>query len=136
MSSSLAMPAALTWHVWCAVAVGGLAGTELRYLLGLLLIEEPGAFPWTTLAVNVSGSLLLGCLTARWTIRPQTPFWLRAGLGPGLLGSFTTFSAVSLALFERIPGPEFFLYLGASVIFGFSAAAAGLALGRRAGGAR
>lgn len=126
-------------RVWLAVAGGGLAGTEARYFLGLAVPDSPSGVPWTTLAVNVLGSLVLGFLTTWWAARPGTPFWLRAGLGPGLLGSFTTFSALALAVNMLAAGgrhPAWLLYLGLSLLLGLAAAAGGLALGRRVGGRR
>jgi CrcB protein len=82
------------WRVWTAVASGGLLGTELRYVLGLLFPDQPGDLPWATLGINILGSFVLAALTTIWIARPQTAFWLRAAIGPGVLGSFTTFSAV------------------------------------------
>ncbi len=120
----------MTAGVWFAVAAGGFLGTEARYLLGLLFPELAGAFPWTTLAVNVAGSLVLGFLTSRWAARPATPRWFEAGLGPGLVGSFTTFSAVTLALATAFPGLLSAGYLGLSLLLGLGAAALGMALGR------
>lgn len=117
------------WAVWAAVAVGAFFGTLSRYGLGLAFPEEQGAFPWTTLFVNVLGGALLGVLTGYVSEAQRTPKWVRAGLGPGLLGSFTTFSAVTLVgATERtllIP------YVGLSLLLGLAAAAAGLAAGRR-----
>lgn len=124
-SSGLRAPA---WQVWTAVAVGGFLGTEARYLLGLFLPDAPGGFPWTTLSINAAGSFALGWFTGRWASAHQGKLWLRAGLGPGLLGSFTTFSAVSLA---AVLEPDLLLpYLAASLLLGLSAAAAGLAAGQ------
>ena len=54
-------------------------------------------FPWSTLLINVAGSFVLGMLVSR--VWPVAPVWLRAGLGAGLLGSFTTFSAVVASVF-------------------------------------
>lgn len=126
------LPERIGWKVWAAVAIGGFGGTETRYLLGVLLPESPGAFPWTTLAINVGGSFLLGLLTALWAAGTHKPRWLQAGLGPGLLGSFTTFSAVSLA---TVVEPALLLpYLGVSLALGPAAAAAGIALGHRTAG--
>jgi CrcB protein len=118
---------------WAAVAVGGFVGAEARYLLGVAFPED-GSIPWTTLAINVAGSLLLGMLTALWTERPGTAFWLRAGLCPGLLASFTTFSAVALAIDQLAAQGRhaaWLLYLGLSVAAGLAAAVAGLYTGRR-----
>lgn len=117
------------WKVWGAVAVGGFAGSEGRYLLGALFPEQVGSFPWTTLTINVVGSFLLGWLTVLWSGGLQGPRWVRAGLGPGLLGSFTTFSAVSLT---AVTEPALLLpYLGCSLVLGLAAAATGIALGKR-----
>lgn len=82
---------------WLSVAVAGFAGTELRYALGLLFPESSTAFPLTTFSINVIGSFALAALTGLWLLRPAAG-WLRAALGPGLLGSFTTFSAVAYAV--------------------------------------
>jgi CrcB protein len=121
------------WQAWLAVAVGGLAGTELRYGLGLTFPESAGAMPWTTLGINVAGSFVLAALTTVWMARPQTAFWLRAGLGPGLLGSFTTFSAVIFSidqLAEAGEHPAWIAYLGLSLLLGLGAAAGGWRTGR------
>lgn len=121
------------WRAWLAVAVGGLAGTELRYGLGLAFPETVGEMPWTTLGINVAGSFVLAALTTVWMARPQTAFWLRAGLGPGLLGSFTTFSAVVFSvdqLARASEHPAWIAYLGLSLLLGLGAAAGGWRTGR------
>lgn len=123
--------------MWLAVAAGAFIGTESRYGLGLLFPETAGEVPATTLGINVMGSFLLGFLTTWWLGRPQTPFWLRAFLGPGVLGSFTTFSAVTMATVELAGAArpaQWLLYLILSLMLGLTAAAAGLGLGRRTGG--
>ena len=121
---------------WLAVAAGGLAGTELRYVLGLVFPELPGSIPWTTLSINVAGSFILAALTTVWMARPRTPFWLRAGLGPGLLGSFTTFSAVVFSLDQLVREGEhgvWTAYLGLSVVLGLAAAGLGWWTGKLVG---
>ena len=72
-----------------AVAVGGALGAVLRYLLGEAFPGTPDGFPWTTFAINVSGSFLLALLIPR--LRAD----LQAFAGPGVLGGFTTLSAYS-----------------------------------------
>jgi CrcB protein len=118
-----------------AVFVGGLIGTGLRLGIDALLPHQaPGSFPWSTLIVNVTGSLALGFLVAR--VWPAAPAWARAGLGAGLLGSFTTFSALIVSLVElsfAFPAVAV-LYLGMSLVLGLGAAWLGLRLGSRAGG--
>ncbi|GER24039.1 hypothetical protein NCCP1664_25340 [Zafaria cholistanensis] len=114
-----------------AVAAGGFAGTLLRYGLGHAVPEA--GFPWTTLGINIAGSLVLGLMTGWGAGRPGIPAWLGAGLGPGLLGSFTTFSAVAVfSASAGVPGTVG-AYLLLSLVLGLSAAAAGLAAGRALG---
>ncbi|WP_311764273.1 CrcB family protein [Arthrobacter ipis] len=127
------------WRVWTAVAAGGLLGTEVRYALGLLFPDQSGELPWATLGINIVGSFTLAALTTIWIARPQTAFWLRAAIGPGVLGSFTTFSAVvfSTDQLTRTGLPVLgLLYLGLSVLLGLAAAAAGWRTGRVLGAPR
>jgi CrcB protein len=112
------------WQALAAVAVGGLAGTGLRLVAGYLIPS-----PIATLVVNVVGSLVLGYLVAR--VWPTASAWLKAGLGPGLLGSFTTFSAVAVILVDLGVTPTGILYLAATLVLGLGAAFAGLRLGAR-----
>jgi CrcB protein len=121
------------WRAWLAVAVGGLIGSELRYGLGLLFPEAADSVPWTTLGINVGGSFILAALTTLWIARPHTSFWLRAGIGPGLLGSFTTFSAVVFAVDRQARDglhSLWMVYLGLSLVLGLGAAAVGWKTGK------
>jgi CrcB protein len=127
------------WRVWTAVAAGGLLGTELRYALGLLFPDRPDDLPWATLGINILGSFVLAALTTVWIARPHTAFWLRAAIGPGVLGSFTTFSAVVFTADQltRAELPSLgMLYLGLSVVLGLAAAAAGWRTGKAIGAFR
>ncbi len=62
----------------------------------MLWPTAPGAFPWTTLTVNVAGCALIGVLmvviTDVWTAHPL----VRPFLGTGVLGGFTTFSTYAV----------------------------------------
>lgn len=118
-----------------AVAAGGLVGTGLRLAVDATLPHGPGELPLGTLLVNVAGALVLGILVAR--VWPIAPDWLRAGLGAGLLGSFTTFSALALATVELADAGQAgiaLLNVALSLVGGLAAAALGLRLGRRPGG--
>ena len=115
-----------------AVVIGGIAGTGLRIGLDALIPHSDAQFPWSTLVINVVGSFVLGLLVAR--VWPSAPAWLRALLGAGLLGSFTTFSAfvVSLVTLTRAGEPLLAAgYLLVSVVAGIATAALGLRTGRR-----
>ena len=80
-------------RVLLAVSAGGAVGACLRWSAQQALPPSDGAFPWSTLFVNVSGSALLAALPALSYVvaRPV----LRAGLGSGVLGGYTTLSATS-----------------------------------------
>ncbi|WP_231515363.1 fluoride efflux transporter FluC [Herbidospora cretacea] len=73
------------------IAAGGVAGSLLRYGLGVLFPSAPG-FPWTTLFINVTGCLLIGVLMVAVTEIWAAPSWVRSLLGVGVLGGYTTFS--------------------------------------------
>lgn len=97
-----------------AVAGGGFCGAALRVGLGLWFPDAPG-FPATTLAINVIGTAALAALTSYWQITHRGPGWLRAGIGTGFLGAFTTFSA--LVLFALGTAPlQSVLYLALSLV--------------------
>lgn len=75
-----------------AVAVGGAVGAALRFTLGELAGDGAG-FPWTTFTINVTGAFLLALLPAFSAVRRSRT--LAVGLGPGVLGGYTTLSATS-----------------------------------------
>lgn len=115
-----------------AVAVGGLVGTGLRLGLDTLLPHSDAAFPVSTLVINTVGSFVLAVLVAR--VWQSAPSWLRAGLGAGVLGSFTTFSAVAVSLVSLTSAGQPWLavlYLALTLALGLGAAVLGLSLGRR-----
>ena len=76
-----------------AVAVGGAVGAAARWGLGSWFPVDGPTFPWTTFAINVTGSVLLALLPA-WGLVRRHPL-LPAALGSGVLGGFTTLSAWS-----------------------------------------
>jgi fluoride exporter len=117
-----------------AVIIGGLVGTGLRLGIDALLPHTDDGFPWSTLVINVIGAFALGALVARfWATAPE---WLRAGLGVGLLGSFTTFSAVAVSFVALADAGEWATavgYLIATMVAGLAAAWTGIAAFRRRG---
>jgi len=122
------------WRPPVAVVVGGGVGTGLRLGLDTLLPHSDQGFPLSTLIINVLGSLLLGLLVSTVWRRASTPSWLKAGLGTGLIGSFTTFSALAVSLVAQSAAGEWMpalLTLVASLLLGLGAAALGLRLGGR-----
>jgi len=115
-----------------AVFAGGVLGTAARVALDTALPHGDTGFPLSTLLINIVGSLALGFLVAgMW---PKVSGTVRALLGPGVLGSFTTFSALAVSLVTLAADGQFLLgaaYLLLSLVFGFGAAAVGLLLGAR-----
>ncbi len=82
----------MTPLVFVAVAFAGGVGAALRYLLDVTIRRRTGErFPWGILVVNVTGALALGILSPL----PADEAW-RWILGTGLLGGYTTFSAVAV----------------------------------------
>ena len=117
---------------YLAVAIGGLVGTGLRLACDLAFPHAAGELPVETLIVNLVGAFALGWLVGGLWTRPTTPMWLKAGLGSGLIGSFTTLSAVMASLIALTGVGESWLaalYLLVSVVGGLGLAAAGLRIG-------
>jgi CrcB protein len=112
--------------------VGGALGTGLRLAADTLVPHGDTGFPLSTLLINVVGTFTLAVLVAR--VWPIAPHWVKAGLGAGLLGSFTTFSALAVSLVALGAASEWMIALGyllASLALGLGAAALGLRLGAR-----
>ena len=111
-----------------SVFVGGILGTTLRAGIDAALPADP--FPLGTLIVNTLGSLALGVLIG--CLPRRAPEWLRSGLGVGLLGSFTTLSAVALSVTTLGVSGEWLIaigYLAATLVLGLTAALLGIRLG-------
>ena len=110
-----------------AVLLGGMLGTGLRLVADLILPHQDSGFPLSTLVVNVGGSFALGVLVS--LVWARVAAWVRAGLGAGLIGSFTTFSAVMVSLVAQASLGSWWLaagYLALSLTLGFAAAVLGL----------
>ena len=114
-----------------AIAVGGAAGSVARWAIGTLSAPD-ATFPWTTLAVNVGGSLLLGVLLGA-SLVATAPAESRLALTVGFCGGFTTFStfsAESLRMIEAGAWGRAAAYVSLSVVLSIAAMATGIALGR------
>lgn len=117
---------------YLAVFAGGLVGTGLRLAADVALPHADDGLPWSTLIVNLVGTFALGWLAGGLWTRPSTPTWLKAGVGSGVIGSFTTLSAVMGAI--TILGREgettlAIVYLAISLVAGLSLAVGGLKIG-------
>jgi fluoride exporter len=118
------------------VAAGGVLGVAARELLLLPFSTDPAApdslvLPIATMGVNVAGSFALGLVVG--VLADRHPL-LRAFLGTGVLGGFTTYSAFavqSVVLLAAAPAAGVALAT-VSVVLGLAAAALGLRLTRLA----
>ena len=93
--------------IWLAVALGGAFGSVLRYSAGRLAINYFG--PTTvmaTFAINVSGSFALGFFYALTAERTPLPVEIRALIGIGLIGGYTTFSTFSFETINLLESGE------------------------------
>ena len=147
----------LTWRLLLAVFIGTALGSLLRWGASeLLLLSGIGGAALATTAVNLLGSFCLGALLETLTRRqPHTPAarlrLLQRGLGTGLLGGFTTYSAFALgttapALSALLGGrlatvPEAAVSFGwaltgvfVTIVGGVAAAACGIGLAARLSG--
>ena len=94
------------------IALGGAAGSVLRYLLGGRAQHfAPHGFPLGTLFVNVVGCFLVGILVRQF-MNIQTHNYLRALLVVGFCGGFTTFSTFSMETVGLIEGGEYSRAMG------------------------
>jgi len=113
------------------IAFAGAAGALCRYGLGVAIGVR--SFPWTTLGINLTGSLLLGFIVAfsterGWSSTTTLPITI------GFLGAYTTFSTFSYEAFKMIDNDRAaaaMAYIVASVFGGVLLAAAGYAAARR-----
>jgi CrcB protein len=93
--------------IFLLIAVGGAAGSLLRYLIGGAVQRmSAGGFPIGTMFVNVSGCFLIGILLRQFLNMQVSPE-LRALLIVGFCGGFTTFSTFSAETLGLIEGGEY-----------------------------
>ncbi len=119
------------------VAIGGAAGATARFALDSWVSQRTGGeFPWGTLVINLSGSLLLGLLFALTVERGIFPAAVRGPLMIGFVGAYTTFSTLMLEswrLWEDGAAPLALANILGSMLLGIVAVVAGLAIGRALG---
>jgi len=117
-----------------AVFFGGALGTLARYLLAAHHPAGPGAFPWITLLVNLSGSLAIGFLVPLTEHVSQQAPTVRPVLMIGFLGGWTTYSTLAVdatLLLQHGDVATCLAYLVATVAGGLALVGAGHAAGRR-----
>lgn len=135
ISFSLCAEVKLGMLGYLAVAIGGFTGALARYALDLVMAGS--GFPWSTLLVNVAGSLGLALFFVLYSFgRQAKPLTLM--VTTGFFGSFTTFSAFSLQVFQMIAlgrTGEAILYVLFSFVLGLSAVWVAISINDRRMGA-
>ncbi len=79
-----------------AVGIGGLAGSVLRWLIGLRMNAIFPALPLGTLVANIVGGYIIGLAAGAVTADLGLSQNMRLFLIPGFCGGLTTFSTFSL----------------------------------------
>ncbi len=116
------------------VFLGGGFGAALRHGMNIGVARLLGtAFPYGTLIINVTGSLVMGLIAGYFALKGDASQHWRLFLTTGILGGYTTFSAFSLdaaLLYERGEVGLSALYVVASVAVSIAGLFAGLAIVR------
>jgi fluoride exporter len=83
--------------VYLAIALGGSLGAVCRYWVSSSTYAWVGAeFPFGTLMVNLTGSIMMGFLALLLTEKIAVSEELKFAILVGFLGSYTTFSTFAL----------------------------------------
>ena len=120
---------------YLVVFLGGGIGAAMRHGMNLTVARMLGtAFPYGTLLINVTGSLIMGLVAGYFAFKGDASQHWRLFLTTGILGGYTTFSAFSLdaaLLYERGEVGLAALYVVASVALSILGLFAGFALVRQ-----
>jgi CrcB protein len=105
-------------YVW--VAMGGALGSVGRFWLSNFVAERTGeTFPWGTVLVNASGSLIIGAVAAfaspEGRLDSQSRLFATQFVMIGICGGYTTFSSFSLQTLNLLRDRQW-LYAGGNVL--------------------
>lgn len=118
-----------------AIAIGGALGALSRYwVVGMVSSLFSRAFPFGTLAVNITGSFLIGLCYVIIVERLSGAAQWQAILMVGFIGAFTTFSTFSLetlVLIQEGRLPAAGLYIVSSVLVCLLAVMVGMWLAKQ-----
>jgi CrcB protein len=116
------------------VFIGSGLGGALRHGVNAGVSDYVGSrFPFGILAINITGSLVLGLLAGYFAFKGEASQSWRLFLTTGICGGYTTFSTFSLdtALLWQREGPSWALgYIVASVLLSVFALVGGMWLMR------
>ena len=105
-------------YLW--VAIGGALGSVGRYWLNGIISNRFGeTFPWGTLAINVTGSFVIGVMGAmtipEGRMDSQSRAFATQFIMIGICGGYTTFSSFSFQTLNLLRDREW-LYAGGNVL--------------------
>ena len=113
------------------IALAGSAGAVSRFVLdGTIRTRRSTEFPWATVIINITGSLILG-LVAGAVLFHSASHEVQLIVGVGFCGGYTTFSTASFETVRLIQRQRYWPAFGNAVgtlALTLSAGAAGLAL--------
>lgn len=119
--------------LWALVALGGALGAMSRYAVDRSVGALMGPTVLGTFAANISGSFLLGVVLAAASGRLGLSEEARIFTTVGFLGSYTTFSTLTVASVQLAGDGDWMRAITnivGSVLIGVAAALAGIAVGR------
>ncbi|WP_042349849.1 fluoride efflux transporter FluC [Bacillus massiliigorillae] len=106
--------------VYLYIGMAGALGAILRYIIGVFLFTD-SVFPYATLCINLIGSFLLAWLTTKLFRRISLSKAITTAIGTGFVGSFTTFSTLSVETVQLFKNNDIFLgflYIFISIVGG------------------
>jgi fluoride exporter len=116
------------------IGAGGFLGANARYLVNVLVARHLSAsLPWGTLAVNVTGSFVVGAFLVWTTERVLADPSYRLLVVVGFCGAYTTFSSYAFETAGLIEQRHLWAAAGNFALNNFLAlvaAAAGVAVAR------
>jgi fluoride exporter len=88
------------------IMLGGAIGTLARYLVSVLAMPISRELPWGTIAINVTGSFIIGFFGTLTLAQGRYPMSenVRLFVMVGLCGGYTTFSSFSLQTLDLMRG--------------------------------
>lgn len=119
--------------VLSAIAAGGACGALLRHGWMTIFPLRDTSIPWAVMSENVIGAFILGWLLSIFMKKQGKHRYIRAFFGTGLIGSFTTFSGITMDMAIMLHDGSWLImtvYICISVTVGFVAAFLGLRVGR------
>jgi CrcB protein len=120
--------------IYSLVLLGGGIGALCRYIMqGLVYNNVNSSIPYGTMAVNITGCLIIGFLMSFFEYKFSAVPELRIFLTTGFLGGFTTYSSFSYESVLLLKEGDFFhglLYIAGTTLLCLLSTYGGLKLGK------